>query len=252
VQRRLDMKADWDARARANPFWYIACNDAESESQFAASGRRDAARLLAGLEQLLPGRDRALEIGCGIGRLLEPLAGEFRELYGVDVSAEMIAQGRARLAHLRNVQLAEVAGTGGLPFADSYFDFCFSYITFHHIPDKDIVRHYVGEAGRVLRRGGIFRCHLFFRPAGLLAGLRERFTKHDTWRGAKFTLEEIRAMAAEAGLELIDLACEDAYPQGGRPFFGKQKPDVAWVTARRPLAPLSKRLHNRRSEALRG
>ncbi len=231
------MKADWDARARANPRWYIACDDAGSEAEFAASGRRDAARLLAGLEALVPARERALEIGCGIGRLLEPLAGEFRELCGVDVSGEMIARGRARLAHLPGVRFEEIAGTGELPFADSYFDFCFSYITFHHIPEKKIVRRYVAEACRVLRPGGIFRFHLFYRLAGPVAGLRERFTKHDTWRGAKFTLEEIRAMTAEAGLELLELACENAYPAGGRPFFGKQKPDVAWITARRPLAP---------------
>jgi SAM-dependent methyltransferase len=237
VTRRLDMKADWDARARANPLWYIACDDAANEAEFAASGRRDAARLLLGLEPLLSGRERALEIGCGIGRLLEPLAGEFHELYGVDVSGEMIALGRARLAHLASARLEEIPGAGELPFPDSFFDFCFSFITFHHIPEKAIVRRYVAEACRVLRPGGIFRFHLFMRPRGLVAGLRERWTKKDTWRGVKFTLEEIRAMTARAGLELVELVSEDAYPEGGRPFFGKQKPDVAWVTARHPLAP---------------
>ncbi len=41
---------------------------------------------------------RILELGCGIGRLLKPLAFERRdlELHGVDVSTEMIVQGKER------------------------------------------------------------------------------------------------------------------------------------------------------------
>ncbi len=233
---RFDMKADWDARARRDPLWYIACDEGEDEAQFLESGRRAVAVLLGGLAPLLPARESALEIGCGIGRLLELMTGEFRELYGVDISGEMVRQGRERLARLPQIHLAEVDGTGSLPFPDGQFDFCFSFITFHHIPAKGVVCRYIAEAKRVLKPGGIFRFHLFGRPEGVLQAVRERFTKRDTWRGCKFTHREICAITRQAGLEIAESHYVRASPGQPRAFFGKAKPDAIWMTARRPAA----------------
>lgn len=232
----FDMKADWDARARRDPLWYIACDEGKDEAQFLESGRRAVTLLLEGLGPLLPARESALEIGCGVGRLLELMAGEFRELYGVDVSREMVRQGRERLASLPQIHLLEVDGAGGLPFPEDQFDFCFSFITFHHIPVKEVLCRYIAEARRVLRPGGIFRFHLFGRPEGVLQALRERFTKKSTWRGRKFTHREIRAITERAGFEVIESRYVEALPGQRGAFLGKVKPDAIWVTARGPMA----------------
>ena len=40
---------------------------------------------------------RALEIGCGPGRLMKPMSRHFGEIHGVDVSDEMIARARQNL-----------------------------------------------------------------------------------------------------------------------------------------------------------
>jgi len=230
------MKKDWNARARKNPLYYIACDDADNDAVFAESGRRDAAIVMDGLAQLLPGRGRALEIGCGIGRLLEPLAGEFRELCGVDISGEMVRQGRKRLSQFPQISFTEIDGGGSLPFADSSFDFCYSFITFHHIPEKSIVLRFIGEARRLLRPGGIFRFHTFGLPPGILQAVRERVTKKDTWRGCKFTLSEIVDLTERQGLEIVSANWVDPFPGEPRPFFGKNKPFAIWVTARKPFA----------------
>jgi SAM-dependent methyltransferase len=235
--RRFDMKADWDARARENARQAIACDDYQDEATFQASGRRDAAQLLDGLEALLPSQRSVLEIGCGIGRLLEPLATRFRDLYGVDVAQEMIKRGQRRLEHLPQIRFVEIDGTGQLPFEDGSFDFCFSFITFHHIPFKDVVARYIGEARRVLRPAGIFRFHLFGRPEGVRQALRERYTRKSTWRGCKFTLPEILAITQRGGFEIVLSRYVDAYPNQPRPFFGKVKPDAIWITARKPASP---------------
>ena len=42
---------------------------------------------------------RALEIGCGPGRLMKPLSRNFGEIHGVDVSDEMVRLAREREAH---------------------------------------------------------------------------------------------------------------------------------------------------------
>ncbi len=220
--RRFDMKRDWDARARQDALFAIACDAGKDEAVFQATGRRDAAMLLEGLDGLLPTRESVLEIGCGIGRVLEPLATEFRHVYGVDVSGEMVRQGRKRLIHLPQAHFVEVDGTGCLPFAGATFDCCFSLITFHHIPYKSVVGRYIGEAHRILKIGGVFRFHLFGRPEGVWQTTRERFTKHSTWRGCKFTFREILATTRQQGFEILEAR-----------YLDQSKPHVIWVTARK-------------------
>ena len=81
----------------------------------------------------------------------------FDDVHGIDVSPEMIAQSRTYLGGLPNVT-TEVGDGGSLsPYRDGSFDFVFSYQVFQHIPDPDVIRRYVVEAGRVLRPGGVFK-----------------------------------------------------------------------------------------------
>jgi len=230
----FDMKHDWDVRAEENSHKAIACDDAQSDAAFRASGERDLGLVLEGVPEILQGNQTALEIGCGTGRLLEPLAGHFDHVFGVDVSGEMVRQGRQRLAHVPQVHFVEIDGLGGLPFRDDTFNFCFSYITFHHIPLKAVVRRYILEIHRVLKPGGVSRLHFFGRPAGVLSSVRERFTHKSTWRGCKFTVPEISAAIRAVGFEIVHT---HYVPAQSRRLFGKTTPDIIWITARKAAVP---------------
>jgi len=231
--RHVDMKRDWNVRAGEDAPKAIACDDAQNEAAFRASGERDLPLVLEGVTEILTGHESVLEIGCGTGRLLEPLARHFGRVFGVDVSGEMVRRGRERLAHLRQVHFLEVDGQGKLPFPDESFDFCFSYITFHHVPIKSVVRCYINESHRVLKPAGLARWHFFGRPAGILASIREAVTHKDTWRGCKFTLAEITATVRAAGFEIVNA---QYVPAKSWRLFGKTPPDVIWITARKPPA----------------
>jgi SAM-dependent methyltransferase len=228
---RFDMKTDWDVRAGEDAHKAIACDDAQNESAFRASGERDLQLILQGVSGILKERQSVLEIGCGTGRLLEPLTRHFDQVFGVDVSGEMVRRGRERLAHLPEVHFLEIDGLGKLPFEDKSFNFCFSYITFHHIPIKSVVRSYINESQRVLKMGGVARWHFFGRPAGILASIRESVTHKDTWRGCKFTLGEITASIRAAGFQIVD---SNYVAAKSWRLFGKTPPDVIWITARKP------------------
>jgi len=231
------MKTDWDVRAEENAHKAIACDDAQNEAAFRESGERDVKLVLEGVSDILEGRQSVLEIGCGTGRLLEQLTPYFEQVFGVDVSGEMARRGRQRLAHLSQVHFVEIDGLGTLPFDDASFDFCFSYITFHHIPMKSVVRSYINESYRVLRAGGLARWHFFGRPEGVLASIRESVTHKDTWRGCKFTLAEIDGAVRGAGFEIVDA---QYVPAKSWRLFGKTPPDIIWMTARKP----EKRAHS--------
>src|SRR5690242_15968894 len=53
-------------------------------------------------------RGRALEFGCGVGRMTIPLAREFDKVHGLDISTEMLTEARrnADLIGARNVTFA--------------------------------------------------------------------------------------------------------------------------------------------------
>src|SRR5829696_4110067 len=96
--RRFD--AYWDALGRRDPFSAIlipgtrrAAWDVEA---FFSTGRADALRFIADLTRIAPdaGRLRALDFGCGVGRITRTLADHFESVDGVDVARSMIARAR--------------------------------------------------------------------------------------------------------------------------------------------------------------
>jgi len=190
------MRADWNQRAREDAHYYVAFGSRDQdEASFLATGQAVVGALEAELRRL-PDRGRALEIGCGPGRLMKPLSRHFGEIYGIDVSDEMIGLARERLRDTPNAHVEATDGASLSQFADDSFDFVYSYAVFQHVPSKDVVREYMRETTRVLKPGGIFR--------GQFNGLPP-LANPDTWGGVSFTAEEIRKFTKEHGLRLLAL-----------------------------------------------
>ena len=126
------MRSDWDRRARENAQHFIACGHSESDEVFWASGLRDLDQLVLH-DVELDSTARALEIGCGMGRILKPLSERIEKAFGVDISAEMIARARQGLAGLGNVEVFVTRGRLS-DFEDASLDFVYSFIVFQHIP----------------------------------------------------------------------------------------------------------------------
>ena len=90
--------------------------------------------------------DRALDLGCGDGRLTADL--DAGELTAADVSA--LALGRAR-ARLPDARLVELEPDAPLPLGDGDFDLVLLAETLEHVRDVQLL---LSEARRVLRPGG--------------------------------------------------------------------------------------------------
>lgn len=77
---------------------------------------------------------RALDFGCGVGRLVLPLTSLCETVTGVDVSTSMLATAE-RICRERNVaNAAFVESDDGLSRISERFNFIHSYIVFQHIP----------------------------------------------------------------------------------------------------------------------
>jgi ubiquinone/menaquinone biosynthesis C-methylase UbiE len=124
-----------------------------------ARGKEQRGNLQTNLEfldkiNLLKLEDKILEIGCGIGSIVNELTQRGFNITGTDISNEAINYGRKKYGDIRlDVQPAE-----NLPYADKAFNVVLSFDLFEHIAQID--RH-VSEVSRVLAAGG---CYLFQTP----------------------------------------------------------------------------------------
>src|SRR6185437_2860663 len=181
--------------------YYVAFGSRESsDAEFFATAGEVIRRLETELRRVPlaeRGNWRALEIGCGPGRLMRPMSRHFVEIHGVDVSDEMIARAREKLADIPNAHVHATGGASLDQFADGSFDFVYSYAVFQHIPSRDVVFSYLREARRVLKPGGVLRCQL--------NGLPPHAKQYDTWGGVRISAEEIFAFAREQNLQLLVL-----------------------------------------------
>ena len=153
------MKRDWDQRAHHHARYWIATENYQTEEIFARSGQETAQALLKALTGLHRASWNVLDIGCGIGRVLRPLAQHFHALVGIDVSSTMITQSKAWLAGYTNITTFENSGVDLCEFHDQSFNLVYSYVAFQHMP-RPVFEQYLSEINRVLSPEGYLALQL--------------------------------------------------------------------------------------------
>jgi SAM-dependent methyltransferase len=126
---------------------------------------------------LAAGARRVLELGCGTGRLLLPLAEAGAQVVGMDASPAMLARARRRLAHAprelsERVELRE--GDMRDPALEGRFDLVVvATKTFFYLTTPSDQRRMLSAVARLLETGGIVALDLLnptlewlSRPAG--------------------------------------------------------------------------------------
>jgi SAM-dependent methyltransferase len=217
------MREDWNRRAREDAFYYVAFGrrqqDRDGFLATAADAVRgleyDLARLPSSVE---PHDRRALEIGCGPGRLIGFMSRHFGEIHGVDVSDEMIKLAEEHLAGIPHAHVHRNSGTDLSLFVSEWFDFVYSYAVFQHIPSREVVLAYLNESARVLKPGGVLCCQL--RGAPVPAS--ELGKESTTWTGCVFSRDDVFQFAKSAGLQLQWIYGIDT--------------QYMWMTARKPVS----------------
>jgi SAM-dependent methyltransferase len=101
------------------------------------------------VKELLPFGGLVLDVGCGTGQLAAAIASEGFDVFGVDLSASMLAKARER-----GLAGTYSAITSTLPFADASFDLALTIATLHHLEIEERVAATVREMGRIVKRGG--------------------------------------------------------------------------------------------------
>lgn len=133
--------------------WRVAGHsDADWFWKSGAMSIRDIGRMLSIVGKSFADYPRALEFGCGCGRMLLHLAdvGRQIELYGVDIDAEAIGWAQA---HIPWVRCSVNEGLPPLAFPDGHFDLVFNQSVFTHL-DENYQDAWLAELRRVVKPGG--------------------------------------------------------------------------------------------------
>ena len=145
----------------------LVMTDAEAVEAFAAAGNGTGIMspfyqfALEQIAQALPANGTVVDLGCGSGALLLPLAELFPKLrfVGVDLSGNMlaIAKNESVKRQLKNVSFLQENFTQISSIADNSIDFVYCSMAIHHLPTMATLNDTYREVGRVLAlQGGFF------------------------------------------------------------------------------------------------
>lgn len=161
VQLR-QQEQDWNELAELDPYWAILIEPNKrfgrwNSEEFFATGPPEADALMNRAAQLEhpKARQRALDFGCGLGRMTRALADHFEECVGVDISENMIKGARELNRDVEGVSFVVNRAADLRIFDCGSFDFIYSTIVLQHVPERRAIKAYIGEFCRVLSPGGL-------------------------------------------------------------------------------------------------
>jgi SAM-dependent methyltransferase len=180
----------WEMLGRTDPYYGVLTDDkfrrdkldARALHEFFDSGRAHIVALLERIEATLGPvpRGRALDFGCGVGRLTIPLRRDagFAAVTGMDISESMLQEARRNEQQAGCGRIDFVSSDDNLSRLDGSFDFVHSFIVLQHIPvarGEVIVRRLVKR----LSPGGVAALQLpFARRSGPLRSLANHARVH--------------------------------------------------------------------------
>jgi len=201
---------------------------------FFATGEREIAQVLDYVQGLglSLGRDRALDFGCGVGRLSQALGDRFEQVVGVDIADSMIDRAREFNRHGERVEYMVNTRDDLSILGDRRFDFVYSNITLQHIPPEH-GENYIRAFFRVLRPGGVVIFQVpsgrAYRPGSLrawlyhlkrhhLRRLRKRLAGRPPVEIHYIARERVEALIEACSAALVDIVPVGRSGAAGRNF----------------------------------
>jgi SAM-dependent methyltransferase len=156
-----ELQEQWDKAGRIDPL-YVILSDSSKKGRgwdldgFFASGRGEIAHILEEAVRLSVNlrSSRALDFGCGVGRLTQALAEHFAQADGVDIAPSMVEQARTFNRHGEHCRYHLNKSPDLSLFAEDTFDLVYSNLVLQHMK-PELSSRYITEFVRVLAPAGL-------------------------------------------------------------------------------------------------
>ena len=214
---------EWEDLAHFDPFFAILSENEKKfgkwdPQEFFSRGQSEIDTLMASCGLVRGNNGRVLDFGCGVGRLSRALGCYFGEVYGVDISEEMIRMARQYAASCTFL----VNQNDDLKlFQSDFFDFIYCNIVLQHQRTQTIAKSYIREFVRVLKPRGtvVFqmpykltfrgalqirrRLYSLLKSLGFSGGFLYKKCNLTPMRGISLASAEVRATVLAAGGRLV-------------------------------------------------
>jgi SAM-dependent methyltransferase len=178
----------WERFGKADPYFGVLVEPKykasaltnEARDDFFRSGDEYVERMMKRIDRLFGHEcafNRALDFGCGVGRLILPLARHAKEVIGVDISDSMLEEARRNCQRHNRTNISLVKSDNHLSLLSGRFDLIHSYIVLQHIPVRRGYRLIENLLAR-LEEGGIGVLHVTYAKAGFMRKWVSRIKKH--------------------------------------------------------------------------
>jgi SAM-dependent methyltransferase len=162
---------DWEKWGATDPYFGVISSekfrkdslDAGAKAEFFASGSEHVERVLRLIREHFDPAFQprtALDFGCGVGRLVLPLAARTERTLGVDVSPSMLAEAAANASAAGVTNVAFALSDDALSNVADRYSLIHSYIVFQHIPWAR-GRTLIQQLADRVEAGGVLAIHLF-------------------------------------------------------------------------------------------
>jgi 2-polyprenyl-3-methyl-5-hydroxy-6-metoxy-1,4-benzoquinol methylase len=159
---RLDaLRRHWNELGKRDARWAVLTAQEKAQNrwsreEFYETGRQDVTALMSHIEALglSSKRQRALDFGCGLGRLTKWLPLYCADVIGIDIAESMIEQARREAPNPRCQYLVNTS-TNLAILGDQSFDFILTKLVLQHMPPR-YIRGYLRELLGRLSPGGVF------------------------------------------------------------------------------------------------
>jgi ubiquinone/menaquinone biosynthesis C-methylase UbiE len=156
-----ELQKNWNEFGRTDPLWAILSspdkiNGKWDRAEFFRTGVEEIDRVMQYVDALgvSVAKDRAMDFGCGVGRLTQGLCRYFDECCGVDIAPSMIALARKYNQYGARCQYHLNESNALRDFEDESWDFVYSTLVLQHMR-PEYSKNYIKEFLRVLRPGGV-------------------------------------------------------------------------------------------------
>lgn len=232
-----ELQENWHRLGSQDPLWAVLSHRDKRDNQwdtdaFLATGRELIAETVDWLHDSgIETRGRALDFGCGAGRLTQALADHFDAATGVDIAASMVTLAEDLAKDREDCAFVVNTRPDLRVFEDASFDCVCSYIVLQHMEPR-YAEAYLREFARILKPGGTLVFQLPSEPHKGFQGLLRRLLSipvlqrglnaYKRWRLGKdcamemygIPVARVRALLTELGLEVRDqVSCTSAGPR---------------------------------------
>lgn len=197
------MRTDWDRRVGHDYRFWMGDGHLD-DVQMWKTGERDCVAILEGIPA--GPSVTALEIGCGVGRLLKTTARAFGKVIGFDISRLAVDKARQLIGSNASIELVVGSGIDLQPVDSQSIDFVYSFAALACMP-VPVIASYLREIKRVLRPTGVARLQVYL-------GQELSVHESDTLHLRSFTPDSFLKAANLAGFTVLSCVKSDISEDG--------------------------------------